>query len=299
MTDANAGATGAPSPTPTGGAPSPTPTGSAAPSPSATPNPSPTPAPNAAPTPTPTPVAGDFKVPDAYKDKPWASKVKSQEDVFKMLDGQQELIGKKTIAPIDFKTAKPEEIAKWNETMRPADVAEYGLKELGLAENVQTELGKIFHENGIPAHQGNAVVKAYSAYEKTQLEAATSADGYKKEMTTKFGDKYEAVVKASTDLHKQHLPAESQAVLEKLPNNVLAVVFELTEKMRQAYGVNETGAQVGDKSGGNIQGQDVEKTRSDLRAQIQTLSNKPHSADELQKLKDQLHATYQNAQTKK
>jgi len=35
---------------------------------------------------TPPPASPDFKVPDAYKDKPWANKIKTEEDLYKQID---------------------------------------------------------------------------------------------------------------------------------------------------------------------------------------------------------------------
>lgn len=85
-----------------------------------------TPAPEsaAAPVATPTPAPSDFAIPEAYKDKPWASKVKSHDDLWKQLENTQSLIGKKAIAP-DFKTATPQEIEDYYSQMRPADKAEF------------------------------------------------------------------------------------------------------------------------------------------------------------------------------
>lgn len=288
----------------TGGAPTPSP------SPSPTPTPTPTPTGNNAPTPSPTPApTGDFRVPDAYKDKPWATKIKSNDDAWKMLDGSQELIGKKVLPNVNFATATPEELTRFNEAHRPADANAYGFKDLGMDENTGGMLGKIFHDNGVPAHQGKAVVTAYQAFERQQLEAATSADGFKAVMTKNFGDGYEAVVAQNANLHKKYLPPEVAARFEKLPNEVLGGVFQLTEGMRKAhaeeiaaikkeYGVVETGAQ-GEVNNGSLPPEDVNKVRDDLRNEIAQLSKRPHTEAEKKVLTDKLQATYDTQVAKK
>lgn len=277
---------------PAGGAPSPSP--SPAPSPAPTPSPSPAPTPSPAPdatkTPSPAPdAAGEFKIPDAYKEKPWAAKIKTQEDLFKQLDGAQELIGKKVLPQIDFTKATPEELDKFNEAHRPAEVSAYGLKDLGLADD--HPVGAILHKAGVPVHQGKAIVAEYQKAEAAALANATSAEGFKSAMTDKFGEKYEAVVAQSVQLHKQHLSPDTQKLFDGLPNNVLAGIYELTENMRKAYGVEETGAQGGDNKGG-VPAADVTEVRKKLRADIAALQLRPHSAAEKQKLVDELQATY-------
>lgn len=231
-----------------------------------------------------------FQVPDAYKEKPWAAKVKSNDDVWKALDGAQELIGKKTLPPIDFAKATPEELIKFNETMRPADVKAYNLEAVGLPAD--HAIGKILQESGIPAHQGHAAIKAYQAYEAAQMAEATSAEGFKSAMKAKFGDGYEPVVASAEKMLKQHLSDEDKQLFDKLPNSVLPSVYALVANMQKAYGAHETGAQVsGNNDAGGIK-VDVETQRADLRNQIQTLSNGVHTAEQKQALIDKLAATY-------
>lgn len=286
-------------PAPTGGAPAPTPTGTTAtPTPTNTsPAPSPSPAPAPTPTgdkgtPTPTPApTNDFKIPDAYKDKPWAAKIKSQDDLYKAFDGAQELIGKKVLPAMDLTKATPEDLAKFNEAHRPAEATAYKLAELGLDQEVGSTLEKIFHENGVPVHQAVASVKAYQAFENSKLQQATSAEGFKKEMSGKFGEQYDPVVKEVVTLHKQHTSPETQKLFETLPNNVLAAVYELTHNMAKAYGAKESGAQGDDKTG-TPTGQSVEERRTGLRNKIAELEKRSHTAAEKQKLVDELHGTY-------
>lgn len=301
MTDPNTGG-GAPAAVTTAPAATTAPVSTAAPAATTTNN---NPAP-AATTTTTAPAANDFKLPDAYKDKPWASKIKTQDDLYKQLDETQTLIGKKVLPQMDLSKALPEDLQKFNEAYRPADVAAYGLKDYGLADD--HVVGNILHEAGVPIHQGRAIIEKYQAAEKASLVEATSEAGFKAIMSAKFGEAYDPVVAQTVALHKKHLSPDTQKLFDGLPNNVLGGVYELTENMRKAhsdeiaalkkeYGVVETGAQGEDNKGG-IPLQNVEEQRADLRKQIAELDKRPHSTADKKVLTDKLHATYANAQPK-
>jgi hypothetical protein len=176
--------------------------------------------------------------------------------------------------------------------MRPADKAEYGFKELGLADDVGDFVATTLFENGIPAHAGKAVVQAYQKFEAAKLAEAMSAEGYKKEMSARFGEGYEAVVKDVVAFQKQHLSPESQKLFENLPNNVLAAFHEYTANIQKAFGAKETGAQGGDNKGAPPAAQDMNAVRAAIRNEIQALKNRPHHASEAQALQDKLNATY-------
>src|SRR5688572_22407573 len=128
-------------------APSPTP----APAPAADHNPAPAPNPAPVPDPTPAPVApAEYKIPDAYKDKPWASKIKTEEDVWKQLDNTQELVGKKHAHPA--KDAPPEEWDKYFAGLRPETAEAYEFKDHPNPEFAKS-VGNILFEAGISEHQ--------------------------------------------------------------------------------------------------------------------------------------------------
>ena len=68
--------------------------------------------------------SSDFALPDEYKESKWAQKVKSQDDLFKLIENQDALIGKKTIKPIDYETATPEQITEYHKSLAPEDAIE-------------------------------------------------------------------------------------------------------------------------------------------------------------------------------
>jgi hypothetical protein len=243
--------------------------------------------------------ATPYKIPDAWKDKPWASKIKSEEDLYKQIDTLDALKGKKSIVP-DFKTAPKEEIEAYLAGLRPADKSEYAFGEEGTFDpEFVGSVSDMLYEAGVSSYQANnVIIPKYQALERARMEAATSADGFKDVMVKSFGEKYDGVVQAVVKEHKQHLTPEDQGILDTIPNEYLGVVYRLTENMRKAYGVQEKGDAHLNK-GGAVQTTDINAVRSDLRQKIAALETRPHTVQEKQKLVDELQATYSNQGAKK
>lgn len=256
-----------------------------------------TPPAGATPPPATTPPAdGAYKIPDAYKDKPWASKIKSEDDLWKQLDNTQQLVGKKVIVP-DLTKATDTEREEYYAQTRPADVTAYQFSE-DTDPAIKAVLGETMLKNGVSAVQANAVIKAYQEAEKTSTAQFFSTEGMEAEFKKSFGDgwkeasgKAQAIINAT--VAAKHLSKEDAAALDKLPNPMLALVMRTVDGLTKAYGIKESGAHV-NAGGGVATGTDVEAQRKDLRAQIAALPSRHHTADELQGLKDQLAATYTN-----
>jgi hypothetical protein len=231
-----------------------------------------------------------WALPEAHKTKPWASKVKTEDDLYKQIDNLDSLVGKKHAVP-DFKTAKPEDIEAFYSQLRPAEKTAYQFGEGADQEFVGT-FQESFYKNGISENQAKALVADYQKLEAAKIEAMTSADGFEAEMTKSFGDKYDTHVSAVVAEHKQHLSPEDQALMDKIPNAYLGVVYRLTSAMQKAYGANETGAQVG-AGAGKASPVDPLAQRKALRAEINSIKDRPHTAQELQAKIDALQKTYE------
>lgn len=246
--------------------------------------------------------AKPWQVPEAYKDKPWASKVKSEEDLYKQIDNLSGLVGKKTVA-LDYATATPEDIAAHHKTLAPADVKDYGFDTLeGVDVDRMSKVAPIFQEEGLTPHQAKNIATKYAKLEATFLSDATSEEGFRGEMTKSFGEKYEPMVAQVVEVHKKNLSPEDQKVMDAMPNQFLGSVYRLTQKMADAhktevdalkkqYGVEENGDAHLNKNG-NIAPTDVNVIRADLRKKINDIDSRPHTAEEKQQLVDKLHATY-------
>ncbi len=245
-----------------------------------------------------------WKVPDAYKEKPWAAKLKSEDDLYKQLDALDTAVGKKHRTP-DFKTATPQELDEYFNTLRPTDKAAYKFGEENTFDPEFTgSVADMLYNAGVSEHQAAKLIPAYQAVERQRLEQATSADGFKSVMAKSFGDKYDGVVAGVVAEHKQHLSVDDQKLLDTIPNEYLGVVYRLTEKMRadkanivKQYGAHENG-DAHAQNNVQVQAVDMDAKRADLRKKISDIGQRNHTAEEKQKLIDELQATYATTTSK-
>lgn len=253
--------------------------------------PSPTPSP--APSPSPTPAAGEpqpYKIPDAYKDKPWAAKIKSEEDLYKQIDTLDALKGKKTVVP-DFTKATPSELEQYYAQTRPENKDAYQFAD-GTDDAIKTGLSETLFKNGITAHQANAVIKDYQAMEAESMKGMFSAEGMYAELEKAFGAEWKETGGATAKILKANLSAEDAAMMDKLPNPFLGLVYRMANNLIKGYGITESGAHTGASAGAQQPG-DINKVRESLRTEIAALSIKPHTAEDKQQLVDKLNATYE------
>ncbi len=230
-----------------------------------------------------------FAVPESYKDKGWAGKVKSMDDVWKLVDNLDGLAGKKMVVP-DLENGSEAEIKTFIDTLRgQTKVEDYKFPD-GSDENLTREVAQVFHDVGIPASLGNKVIEKYIGIANKIAESNVSKEGLEAEWKKSFGDSYQDSAGKTTNLIKENLSAEDKALFESLPNNALGLVYRLANSLRVAYGANDSGT-AGEGQGSN-RGVDVESTRKALRAKMAEMRSRPYDGDEYQKLVDELSATY-------
>lgn len=247
-----------------------------------------------------------FAVPDAYKEKGWASKVKSMDDVFKQLDNLDTLAGKKTVTAIDYATATPEEIKAHHAKLAPADISAYKFSQPD--DPTSQAVGSAFREAGINEHQGQAVIKALAPFfEKMDADVksnATSEEGYMKLSKEAFGDTFKDTIGKVEKVLKEHAPDDAtKKALDDMPNDQRIAVDKTVNKLVDHYeqriakilkehGIQESGAQ--GEGGQGKTGTDKASIQKDLRAQIRALDARPHTAQEKQALIDRLNDTYKS-----
>jgi hypothetical protein len=285
-----------------GGTQTPAPAQPAPAAPAAQPTGAQPPASPAAQTPPVTPPAQEpaaYKIPDAYKDKPWSANIKSEEDLYKQFDGMQELIGKKTIQPIDYTKATPEEIAAHHAKLAPQDTAAY--KFAVPDDPTSKAVGAAFQKAGINEFQGQEIIKALSPFFEQMQTQSTSEEGYMKLSQAAFGDNYktslgraEATLKeVSDDTDKKvfdDMPNEQRIAVDKVVNKLIDKHAAEVAKILKEHGVHENGAQ---GNGGEAKVTlDITAQRADLRAQISAISARPHTQAEKQALIEKLNDTY-------
>lgn len=290
-------------------APEAAPAPAAEPTPDATPTPTPAPEPDPAPTPDPEPrnlnpeptpdapeptppAEGDFKLPDDHKDKPWASKVKNEADLYKQLDNLSALAGKKNAYP--DADATPEQLDEFYSGLKPENAKVYDFGEDHPNPEFAGKVGDAIFDAGISEHQGNKLISSYNALEKTALAEATSAEGFKGVMEKSFGEKYDSTVAAVSKEHKQHLSSEDQTLMDAIPNEYLGMIYRLTNSMQKAYGASEGGSDAHGNQGAAPAGVDIDAQRSELRGKIRALDSgtKPYEQADKDKLINELNDTY-------
>lgn len=250
--------------------------------------------------------SSDFELPEEWKDKPWADKVKSQDDAYKQIENLTALVGKKTIAPIDYETATADEIAAHHSSLAPENVSDYVWAENSMPE-ITDPMGSLMQEAGINKHQQQVLStgfdKVIEGLASDKVKADTSEEGYMKIMEESFGEDYKTTVGIIEKSLKEHAASdEDKQALDAMDNSTRAVVDRTVHSITKAYedrikaildehGVTETGAQVEGDKGVNT-GVDVGEVRTDLRNKLAQIDQRPHTAEEKQTLKDKLAATY-------
>lgn len=230
-----------------------------------------------------------FAIPEAYKDKGYTKNLKTQDDVWKMLDNAQTLAGKKMVVP-DFDKGDPKEIEEYVNNLRPKDKAAYKLSDV-VPEEDRGAIIDAIHEAGLPAPIANKLMDKLVALTSGAVNKMYDKDGFMGELKTSFGDDYEKVGGATAKIIAANVNTNDKALLEKMPNQYLALIYRITNSMAKAYGAKETGA---GGEGGEGGGSATDKTEAakELRKQIRELENRNHTAEEKMDLQNQLAALY-------
>lgn len=254
------------------------------------------------------PISGDtneFSLPDEYKDKSWAEKIKSQDDAYKQIENLTSLVGKKTIAPIDYTTATPEEIAAYHSSLAPEDISVYEFSEEADPDTSKA-IGEVFQKYGIDKFQGKGLAEDIRGITSKMIEEKTKADTseetYMEMMKESFGEDYKQSIGVVEKVLKTHASDDDKKVFDSVDNKTRAAVDRTVHAVSKQYeerianilkehGVTETGSQVEGAQGTNT-GVDIGAVRSDIRNQLQQIDSRPHTAEEKRTLQNKLAATY-------
>lgn len=253
-----------------------------------------------------TPAAAEptFTIPDEYKDRGFAAKIKTPEDLWKQLDNLDKLAGKKAIPTIDYSTATAEEIAAYHAKLAPQDRKAYEFPNAD--DPVAGIIGDAFIAAGINEHQGKAIIqKLAPVLEKMDEEskaASMSEEGYMKLSKEAFGENFkDAITKVEVAL-KTHAPDDAskkvfddmtndqRIAVDKTLNAILAAHDARVQKLLKDHGITETGAQA-EGGKGTVAG-NVADVRRELRQKIREMDSRPHTAQEKKILIDKLNQTY-------
>ncbi len=241
--------------------------------------------------------SGEFQVPDTYKDQPWAEKIKTSDDLWKALEGAQNLIGKKTVVSMpDFTKATPQQIQEYFAQTRPAEKSAYKFGD-DVPEADREAIADMLYSNGISDYQGNKVIESYKAYEAKQLEAMTSEEGFNKELETSFGTSWKQIGGETAKFLKENMTPADSELFNKLPNSVLGLMYRTINNIVEGYGIKagETGAPAGGGQGPGAP-EDLDQQATALFNQIQELKKGPHEQSQLDELIAKRQAIFEKKQ---
>lgn len=226
---------------------------------------------------------GGFFVPDEYKESGWTKNIRSYDDLWKMNANAQKVIGQKTIG-IPTENSTDEEVASFYEKLRPEKAEDYAIE---LDGDDKALFEKLFHENGISVRQAKALVGGYKESIEKVNSHMFSQESYNKEMTERFGEKFDAKVKTVVDFITKEADEKDKAALEALPNNVLGVLYSLVDKVQTRYAVKDTDvAKAGGMKATN------EPNWSDYTKAMTELATRPHSTSDIIELKNKFNIPY-------
>lgn len=223
---------------------------------------------------------GGFFVPEAYKNEGWTRNLKSYDDLWKTSDNAQKMIGKKTIGIPDDKSTE-QEIADFYAKLRPGKAEDYNVE---LEEGDKALFEKLFYENGISARQAKALVNGYKESIEKVKGPMFSKEGFQQEMSGRFGEKYDDKVKSVSDFIIREAAEADKAVLDKMPNNVLGIVYSLIDKVQTRYAVNDSDTSAA--SGAGVSGQ---ADYSGYVKAAEALSRRPHTMADIEALKSKFN----------
>jgi len=234
-----------------------------------------------------------YKIPDAHKDKSWAAKIKSEDDLYKHIDNLETVVGKKALYPAA--DATPEQTQEYYNGLRPAEAKAYEAvfdADFTAPETMQAVSG-ILHEAGISEHQAAKLVPMYQKMEKAATEAATSAEGFKEIMSKSFGEKYDANVAGVANDLKAVLKPEDLKLSDSMPNEYIGLLYRYADaknaeiaKLKAEYGIKENGDAHLNNKGAATQTTDWREQVAANRAKLREMETRPHTAQEKQALID-------------
>jgi hypothetical protein len=192
--------------------------------------------------------SADFAVPEAYAGKGWTAGIKSVDDLWKMTNNAQSLIGKRTVPSQD---ASDEEWSNFFRQIGAPETPNYELPPVeGVPENFDVEpyakkANELFHKAGLTTKQANALWQAYVKSEiDSSSELMAQSDVQFQELTTKhFGDKFSQIQGVAQDAIKAFVPVELRESLKTASPEVLTAMIALAsnakgeiDRVKQEYG---------------------------------------------------------------
>lgn len=192
-------------------------------------------------TPAPKVETATFVLPDAYKDKTYLKGVKDLDQVYKMLDGAQELIGKKGPALPKPEAPQAEWDAYYESIGRPKTAAEYAFD--GADKANPAFLPKVqaaMHKAGLTPSQAKTIWSEVNvalgefATEKGIADKQADID-FDKLAADTFGVDRDKVLARGKELVYSHISPTMKDAYAKLDNNSLVVLADVLRNIDSKY----------------------------------------------------------------
>lgn len=190
-----------------------------------------------------------FSIPDAYKEKGYLKGVDSVDKVFKMLDGAQELIGKKGPSkPVDG-APQAEWDAYYESQGRPKTAAEYVFEPIeGMKhdEKLMQGVKELMFKNGVSAAQAKELQKGFDTIvaqiaQDKGIELKQLDQDFDKLGTQTFGAERDRILANSKALIDKHSSANMKPYIANLPNESLVVLADVLNNVGKIY-IKQDGA---------------------------------------------------------
>lgn len=237
----------------------------------------------------------DFAVPEQYRDKGWASKIKSEDDVYKQLDNLDSMIGKRP-AGIPSKDASDAEWEKFYQAAGRPDEPTYEFKAPeGLGEDVDlsdlnSKASELFHKAGLNPKQAQKLYEAYIGLElqagqsQTEAQAAKQAEldaEFDSIVKEQFGEDYDKELAKTVEAFNKYSPQSLKGVLNDIvidnPKALAGLVAAVNGMQAEMNSVKE---KYGVDSGKLATGaQSTPTSTDDVRSELARLRVSPEGKD--------------------
>jgi hypothetical protein len=247
-----------------------------------------------------------FNIPQEYAEKGWAKNAPQFKDhseftgwIAKRFDDQQEYLGGKVdklvneqgyIKPPNWENA--DEVKAFYERITPQDLNEYPTGDFQ-SEEAKTFFNQAFKEAGLSKAGASKMIEAFNQYQNQILEAATDKADYEKRMEGIFGKDFQKAKEPIDNMLTGLLtPEEMQRISDKLPNELVEVMYKISKGLADKYGHKEQPK--GGTSPNNAGATKEEKAamHAQYTKELSELSKRPHSMEEKQAILNKMVNLY-------
>ena len=214
-----------------------------------------------------------LSIPEGYKEKPYLKGIDTPEKLFQMLDGAQELIGKRP-AGIPAADAAPEEWAKFYDAVgRPKTAAEYTFEldpKVQVDEKILSKSKEIMYKNGLTAAQAKNLQKDFDAMaleiaKERGISLEKQNTDFNKLTAELFGADRDKIMARSKGLLDTFVPDKLKPLVATLPNETLMILAGVLNGIHAKY-IKTDGAPASGGGGGSGSGETPETLRAEARA---------------------------------